>query len=153
MSIYILDSSALVKRYVPEAGTRWIRSICAPSSGHQLFIAQITIPETYAAISRLYYDQHISQPVLHAFRKQLMYHAASQYHIFDLTPLVVQTALDLNERHRLRAYDAVQLATAMILSQRAKSLGQTVTFLCADNRLLQAAQTELMPVDNPNNHT
>src|SRR5258705_12171711 len=42
MTAYFLDSSALVKRYVTEIGTIWIRTISSPSAGHTILVAQIT---------------------------------------------------------------------------------------------------------------
>ena len=36
MSFYYFDSSALVKRYLPEAGTKWIEQVFDPASGHIL---------------------------------------------------------------------------------------------------------------------
>lgn len=38
MSLYYLDSSALVKRYVTETGTRWIQGLTEPSSGREASI-------------------------------------------------------------------------------------------------------------------
>ena len=40
--IVFLDTSALAKRYVFEAGSAWINSLCDASTGHLLFIGQIT---------------------------------------------------------------------------------------------------------------
>jgi predicted nucleic acid-binding protein len=39
LSAYFLDSSAVVKRYVAEAGTAWVSELCAPSSGNELYAA------------------------------------------------------------------------------------------------------------------
>ena len=41
MTAYFLDSSALVKRYVPEPGTGWVRTVTTPSAGHTLLVAQM----------------------------------------------------------------------------------------------------------------
>jgi len=35
MAAYFLDSSALIKRYVQENGTQWVRRTTEPDSGHQ----------------------------------------------------------------------------------------------------------------------
>jgi len=59
----------------------------------------------------------------------------------------------LSEIRGLRGYDAVQLATALELENRfsANNLS-SIIFISADNHLNQAAQTEGLTVDNPNNH-
>lgn len=51
MASYYLESSALVKRYVVETGTAWIRGLCASTSGNTLFIAQVTGVEVVAAVA------------------------------------------------------------------------------------------------------
>ena len=42
MTQYFLDSSALIKRYIVEPGTTWVRSIIQHSSGNTIIIAQTT---------------------------------------------------------------------------------------------------------------
>ena len=41
MAAYFLDTSAVVKAYVQETGTSWIRNLAAPASGHFLYLARI----------------------------------------------------------------------------------------------------------------
>ena len=39
MGSYFLDTSAIVKRYVPaEQGYAWVAALCHPAQGHKLFI-------------------------------------------------------------------------------------------------------------------
>lgn len=86
VTAYFLDSSALLKRYIPETGTNWIQSLTV-------------------------------------------------------------------NRHPLRAYDAVQLASALCILPEISQLDTaTFTFLTADNRLIAVAQAENLKSDNPNNH-
>jgi uncharacterized protein len=42
MTQYFLDSSALIKRYIVEPGTTWVRSLTIPNSGNTVIISQIT---------------------------------------------------------------------------------------------------------------
>ncbi|WP_445241306.1 type II toxin-antitoxin system VapC family toxin [Microcoleus vaginatus] len=42
VNAYFLDTSALVKRYVPEIGSEWILSITDPARDNDLAISQIT---------------------------------------------------------------------------------------------------------------
>ena len=57
------------------------------------------------------------------------------------------------QRHPLRAYDAVQLASALILNSAliADKLSP-LTFVSADNVLCEAAQAEGLPTENPNEY-
>jgi len=59
----------------------------------------------------------------------------------------------LLERHPLRAYDAVHLATALRIHRWLVAAGQVgLAFLSADDRLNTAAAAEGLAVDNPNQH-
>ena len=52
MAVYVGDSSALVKRYVRERGTAWVRGLTDPAAGHTLSIAGITGVEVVSALTR-----------------------------------------------------------------------------------------------------
>jgi predicted nucleic acid-binding protein len=60
----------------------------------------------------------------------------------------LQQASELADRHVLRAYDAVQLATTLDIHR----LDPTLTLLSADVELNNAALAEGVPVDDPNKH-
>ena len=66
----------------------------------------------------------------------------------ELTIPVLQQASQLADRHVLRAYDAVQLATTLDIHR----LNPTVTLLSADAELNTAATAEGILVDDPNSH-
>ena len=52
MNLLLLDSSALVKRYVDEIGSGWLKSVVDPSAGNRLAIASLTAVEVVSAIVR-----------------------------------------------------------------------------------------------------
>ncbi len=58
MPIYYLDSSAIVKRYVTETGSVWIRNLCQNSS-YAVFISELALPEVGSAFARRYTQQHV----------------------------------------------------------------------------------------------
>jgi len=62
-------------------------------------------------------------------------------------------ACALLERHPLRAYDALHLATALSVNRWLVEAGEKgLTFLSADACLNDAAAAEGLAVDNPNDH-
>jgi hypothetical protein len=66
---------------------------------------------------------------------------------------VVEQAVQLTQRHRLRGYDAVQLATALDANATLVAAGlPALTFVAADDDLLAAARAEGLDADNPNLH-
>lgn len=152
MSILFLDTSALAKRYMPEQGTIWIRQQTASHAGNDLFIAQITPVELYSAISRQYHDGEIDLARLQAFRALVMRHIQTQYLTLTLSEPIIVCALDLQESYRLRAYDAIQLASALVLQTRLSRVGHRLTFLSADVRLLQSAHSAGLTTDDPSNY-
>ncbi len=84
--------------------------------------------------------------ILSRFRK----HLAGRYTILELSPDLLNNAMKLADKHELRAYDAVQLAAAVALSQ----FGQGgVVLLSADRELNAAATAEGLTVDDPTTHT
>jgi predicted nucleic acid-binding protein len=62
-----------------------------------------------------------------------------EMHVVEARGLVLELAAELVSRRALRAYDAVQLASAMRLSRAA---GVSVTLVCADDGLCAATVAE-----------
>ena len=52
MAGYFLDTSAIVKRYVQEAGTPWIRDLTRLGSPDPVYLARATLVEVTSAITR-----------------------------------------------------------------------------------------------------
>ena len=103
MSQYFLDSSALIKRYVEERGTGWVRAITAPDSGHGIVVAQIAPIEIVSGIMRRAREGSISERTGRDTRLLIDLHARREYRVVALTDEVVRRAEDLLERHALRA--------------------------------------------------
>lgn len=101
MAAYFFDSSALVKRYIIESGTTWVRSLCDPAAGHTLYIARITGAEVIAALARRMrtrsLTQSATQSAMTAFRSDF----GSVYLIAELTPALTERAMDLAQTYGL----------------------------------------------------
>jgi uncharacterized protein len=70
-----------------------------------------------------------------------------------MTTGIVDRAMELAEKHRLRGYDAPQLASALIVhAELAASGGSQLVFVSADVNLNAVAQEENLSVQNPNDH-
>jgi uncharacterized protein len=153
VAAYFLDSSALLKRYLSEIGTAWVQSLTAKASGNILLISRITSVEILSAIARRHREGSLTLEQAQLLRTIFQQHSTDQYEIVELTPLLTTLAGELCDRQSLRAYDAVQLASALtILPIIAQSPENSLTFLTADDRLLRAAQLEHLQADNPNLH-
>jgi uncharacterized protein len=118
MAAYFCDASAIVKRYVPEAGSAWVKALADPAAGRELFLARITRVEVTAAITRRGRGGMPGGVAASAFLAQFRYDIAHQYNIVEVTPVLMADAEALVETHALRAYDSVQLAVAREVQAR-----------------------------------
>ena len=115
MAVYVVDSSALVKRYVREIGTAWICGLIDPALGHILYIAGITGVEVVSALTRQTRSGALAPTDAAQALAQFRQDFARQYQIVDLTPPLIAQAMALAETHALRGYDAVQCAVAVAI--------------------------------------
>lgn len=133
MTVY-LDASALVKRYVSEAGSGDVNNLLVKAS----------VIGT-AAISRV----EVSSAVAKAVRIRLLSReeAASVLQVFNaeweslirlqLTEVLIARAATLAWEHGLRGYDSVHLAAALFWQDM---LGDPVTLATYDRQLWEAAK-------------
>lgn len=152
VSAYFLDSSALLKRYVPEVGTAWMQSISDPQSQNLLIVAHIAWVEICSAVARRQREASISNIQANQILAAFSAHWNTQYFIVAIDKTVIDLAGQLVNQHPLRAYDAVQLAAALSLQEQLTPPNASLTFLTADSRLLAIAQAENLLADNPNLH-
>jgi predicted nucleic acid-binding protein len=151
VTIYFLDSSALVKRYVNEQGSAWIQSIVSPDSGNTLVVARTTWVEVSSAFARLRREASLIQSDFDETMQSFRYDWNTQYQVIELDSELAQSATQQLFRYPLRAFDAIQLAACLKLkSAIAESSSTILRFVSADERLLAAATGELLMVDNPN---
>lgn len=153
MSVFYLDSSALVKRYVKETGTAWLIEIFRPKSLNRVYVAEIALVEVISALTRRHRGNTISSSALQKVQNRFRRNFAEKFFKIETNLSIIEQAADLAERHALRGYDAVQLASAVYLHNRRQQANlSALTFISADNALNTAANSEGLTVDNPNNH-
>lgn len=150
MPAYFLDASALVKAYVHEPGSRWVRQLLR-ARGARVFISPLSGAEVLAAIARKHrlgeLDRAIQERVATAFRKDYRHRFA----LTTLTGSVIEEAMGLVLAHPLRAYDAVQLASALLLPTASPRL-RPFSFVSADSALLRIARQMRLTTENPLDH-
>jgi predicted nucleic acid-binding protein len=153
VTVAYLDTSALVKQYLAERGSAWVRSLLTASQPSQVFTSHPAFVEATCAFARRRREEALScEDHLRAL-EALEYDMTYRYNILDVTPEIIDGARHLATAHPLRAYDAVQLASALFANNRLVSLGQpSITFVCADDVLIAVAQAEGLSTDNPNRH-
>lgn len=153
MSVFFLDSSALTKRYLHEIGSGWVSAITHPLAGHVVVVAEITRVEVAAALAARCRAGAIALRERDDLVSLLLRHFDAEYQIVAIEPAVTSQAVALTQRHRLRGYDAVQLAAALLANQPLIAAGlPALTFIAADEDLITAARAEGLPAENPNHY-
>ena len=140
-----LDSSALVKRYVQEEGTDFVKSILAGNG--LITTSKLTYPEILSALMRKVRAGEIERKtfngIVETFDKDWDHVLVLDFHN-DL----LQIVKGLIEKHPLKAADAIHLSSALWLKLSSKA---DITFVASDLNLLKAAGSERLQVMNPLN--
>lgn len=152
MTHYYLDTSALIKRYLTEKGTSWIRrKVFAPNT--YLAVARITHAEVASTFARRVRGKMLTSAdeirLMRLFERQLNH----RFVVMEIDATVCSHAASLARTHGLRGYDSVQLACALKADALLKKIGgSALTFLTADMELLKARAAEGLAADNPETH-
>ncbi len=151
MPAYFFDSSALVKCYVVETGSSWVRGVVAPASANDLHVLQISEVEAVSAIVRRRKSGSLGASDAAMALAQLRSEIQNDYILLRLSDRLIGHASALAEKHELRAYDALQLAGAVELSQvRIAAALPPLILVSADLELNSAARREGLVVEDPN---
>jgi uncharacterized protein len=137
------DSSALMKRYVSEAGSARLEE--ALSSSDVVATSKLAFPELLSAFTRKRQSRELSEKSFRAAVRRLEEDWKDllivDFHD-DLLPLIKS----LLEKYALRATDSVHLSSAVWLSESSRI---SVVFSASDVQLLKAAQAEKLDIFNP----
>jgi uncharacterized protein len=134
--VIYLDTSALIKRFVNEKGSPLVQSIV--EGREAIATAKIAYAEIFAGLARKLRENNLSKAQYAVACRQFESDWQAYLRI-ELEDAILLSARDLIQRHPLRGFDAVHLASALRLKT---ALAEEVTFLAADGRLLKAAEAE-----------
>ena len=134
--IAYLDTSVVVKLYVLEQGTAEAKSVVSRAS--VVATSRISYAEAMAAFARKLREHEFTAKIYKQVRGDFG-RDWGRYFLIEVTQQVVELAGDLAKRRRLRGFDAVHLASAILLRENAKT---SLFFFSADSDLLRAAKSE-----------
>jgi predicted nucleic acid-binding protein len=154
VSHFYLDASAVVKRYRPEPGSAWVEALTTPTGG-PVVLSEITLVEVAAALAAMYRAPNgITRQERDAAVALFLSHCQVEYELIAVNRPIIDRAVTLTQAYRLRGYDAMQLATALVASEALGTVNLSpLTFVAADDDLISAAQVEGLPTENPNLHS
>jgi predicted nucleic acid-binding protein len=130
-----LNASALVKRYVREPGAGSVRRLLKADPGAANRLSEV---EVASALVRRAREGAFSVQERDRALASLVDDFAARV-IVELTPEITVDARALLLRHRLRASDAVQLASCLYLQ---REMRQSLPFVAFYDRLSEAARQE-----------
>jgi predicted nucleic acid-binding protein len=147
LGLYYLDTSALVKLYIREPGTERILRLASRQVDNRMAILSLTAVEFRSAIRKRERSGDIDRTGAARTIAKFEHHLEARFLRQTLNESVVDAALGLIDRYPLRAYDALQLAGCLTLKSVAG--GDDPVFVCADQTLLVAAQSEGLSTIDP----
>ena len=130
------DTSALIKRFVEEPGSKRVGAVL--DGEPFLATSKVAYAEVHAGLARKLREKALSTA---AYRRTSRVFDTDwrAYVRVDLADPLLLIVRDLVQRHPLRGFDAIHLASAMHLQEQ---LGEEIQVVASDDRLLMAAGEE-----------
>lgn len=149
MGFFYLDSSVVVKRYVDEPGSAWVRLLITELRNTAI-LSEIAIVEVSAALAMSVrmgkLRKALGRAAYEAFHADI---AAGAYHLLAVARPTIDEAAELAQAHPLKGYDAVHLATGLEAARNLADQEITLVFVSGDDQMLRAAEAEGLMTDNP----
>jgi predicted nucleic acid-binding protein len=118
MAPLYLDSSALIKRYVREAGSTWLQALLSAGPEYTVATSRLSIVEVVSTLNQRVRDGRMP-PMDHiTLRDDVLALCRREYRIVPVAAALLGRARALLERHPRRAYDALHLASALAINGR-----------------------------------
>lgn len=141
-----LDTSALAKLFVPEAGTAELNALLAQPD-MEIWVSELARLEFHSLAWRRCREGSLDAAQATSLLAELDQQLDS-WQVVGLTPAVLSTAAELlaahAAQHALRTLDAIQLASFMVALEEGAA-----TFACADHRLCAVAAARGHATYNP----
>ena len=133
MTLY-LDTSSLVKLYVTETGSEVVRRLVGDAN--VVATSAVAYAETRAALARLRREGVLTAPKLSSAKREFEEQWPA-YLTVVATDVLCRAASELAEKHGLRGFDSIHLASFAEVARRAGTAD--TRFSSFDDRLNQAA--------------
>jgi predicted nucleic acid-binding protein len=130
-----------------------LRDLLATNSVVVVLRSHLLRIELRSALARRVREGTVAQKEYRRMLELFAEDCAALYRFVPLIEAMIQQAGEPVDRYPLRGYDPTHLATALAVNQQLAEAGEaSLIFLSADDRLLEAASAEGMPVENPHHH-
>ncbi len=134
--IVYLDTSSLVKLYVEEDESSKVDALV--KSSEVTATSLVAFAEARAAFARRFREKAFTKNEYNRL-KEFFDKDWSRYLILSVTEDMIRLASDLAEKHALKGFDSIHLASALTLRQE---LSSPILFSCFDDTLQKASERE-----------
>ena len=149
MGFFYWDSSVVVKRYLDESGSAWVRMLAA-NPENTFLTTEMSIVEASAAIAiAIRVGRLTKRQGQNAYRDFANDVSTDVYQLLAVTRPLIDRAALLPQIHPLKGYDAVHLATGLEAARNLADQGIRLVFVSGDDQMLRAAEAEGLTTDNP----
>ena len=149
MPIYYLDTSAIMKRYIPETGSHVVEELFdGLTDSDILATSYLTILEVNSTAMRLLRGRAITQMSYQNILDQLT-HDITDYEV-KVMPVqneLLDKAIGMVKNHSLRSLDAIHFASA--IANRELWSSQNLYMISADREIVAACESHGILVVNP----
>lgn len=150
MEAYFLDTSALVKRYIKESGSQWLRSLLRNRQKRPTYVAMLAEVEFVAAIAQRQRAGDLTAAQSVEIIRLFGRHWTTQHSVIAWTESLSREATVVAQRFALRANDAIQLASVLVVHRfRGEVSLPAITLLSSDLELNDAARALGIIVQDP----
>jgi predicted nucleic acid-binding protein len=149
MAVFFFDSNTIVKYYISEPGSNWVRGL-VNDKNNSCLICDISLAEVAAAISQMRQFQPFGRAFVHGTIERFQNDVRSG--LFLSHPIDTNTlehAAAIAETHALKGCDAIQVASAALAEE---NISIEIVFVTGDKQVLRVAQFEALETDNPFKH-
>jgi len=131
--ICYLDTSALIKLYIEEEGSELVRE--KVSNASLVATSKVAYAEARAALARCMREGLLER---NSYDEAVGYFNCDwpSFFIMEVTDMVIFKAGELVERYALRGFDAIHMASAVVLAQRVQE--DSLGIGCWDSRLFKS---------------
>jgi predicted nucleic acid-binding protein len=146
---YFLDSSAFAKLFIAESGTDRLVELVGRCEDRHRTISILADIEVRSAIRR----RQATGDITHDDAESALASLTQEARCIVQQPLnqpVLDQSIAVIDRQALRALDAIQLASALVVRKTLKPYDSLV-FVASDKRLLEAAIAEGLKIWDPSN--
>jgi predicted nucleic acid-binding protein len=148
VAAFYLDASIAIKAYSEEPGADCVEEVL--DSRADIYLSRVGVVEVAAAFFGKTKTGVMQVEEAVSALKEFRLDVDSVYRVIEVGAVTSDRAIEVAKNHHLRAYDCLQLATALLLQEQRDALGLApLTFASSDRELVAAARVEGLTVEDP----